>query len=425
MVTMRDSGLLQDGSFVKYWSASIISAIGNGVSALVVPAIAVTVLHAGSVAVGVLSAVWSVPALLFSVHVGAWADARGRHRDTMVLANIGSFLALGSIPVAYFLGMFGLPQLYVATFVAGAFWVLFAVCDNSLFADLVPAERYVAAQSMLFGGLAVASLVGPSLGGLVIQLFPAPDGPLVDALTFVVSAILLSLITRSRLPARGGPAPNISIRESLALLRGNQAVRAVLSVTATANFFNSAFQALQVLFLVDTVGASVQLVGWLLTSVAVGGLLGSALATPVAARLGSAACLTAGSVLIAAPLAAVVLIRHVDTMTMVVLVAAMAGSGLGRVWQNISAASIFTTSVPDTQRSRIRGAFHMVSAGVRPLGALLGGLLGADIGLRPTLWLAIVGGVLSSVMTAARSGRHGLRTSRNREHGSGPAPPRP
>jgi MFS family permease len=393
-----------DGSFLKYCSASVISALGDGVATLAIPAIAVSVLHADSIEVGVLNALSFAPTLLFSVHAGGWVDSTGRHRDAMVLANIGSTLAFGSIPLAWFLGVLNLPQLCIATFVAGGFSALFIVCDNSLFVDLVPPKKYIPAQSILFGGLAVASLAGPALGGLFIQLFSAPSAPLFDASTYIISATLLGLISRSRLPAYREPDMNHSIRESLDFLWRNRTVRAVLSVTTAANFFNSAFQALQVLYLVDTVGASIQLVGWLLTSVAVGGLLGSVLATPITTWVGSTACLTVGSILIAAPLAAVMLVHHIDAVTSVVLIVAIAGSGLGRVWQNVSAAAIFTVSVPDTLRSRTRGAFQMVSSGARPLGALLGGLLGASIGLRPTLWLAVIGGVLFSLVTAPKRG---------------------
>ena len=49
--------------------------------------------------------------------------------------------------------------------------------------------------------------------------------------------------------------------------------------------------------------------------------------------------------------------------------------------------------IPDQLRSRVSGAFQAVNYGTRPAGALIGGTLGALIGMRPTLWIATAGGV--------------------------------
>ena len=60
---------------------------------------------------------------------------------------------------------------------------------------------------------------------------------------------------------------------------------------------------------------------------------------------------------------------------------------------DISSGSITQALVPDRLRARVSGAYMVVNYGVRPIGAFLGGVLGAEIGLRPTLWIATVGGV--------------------------------
>jgi MFS family permease len=70
-------------------------------------------------------------------------------------------------------------------------------------------------------------------------------------------------------------------------------------------------------------------------------------------------------------------------------------SGFGLMFLDIASGSLQAAVIPDVLRSRVSGAFRTVNYGARPLGALAGGLLGGTIGLRPTLWLATVGGVLS------------------------------
>jgi MFS family permease len=68
-------------------------------------------------------------------------------------------------------------------------------------------------------------------------------------------------------------------------------------------------------------------------------------------------------------------------------------SGFGVMVLDISIGSIFAAVIPDGLKSRVTGAFQAVNYGTRPLGALLGGLLGTQLGLRPALWIATAGGV--------------------------------
>ena len=68
-------------------------------------------------------------------------------------------------------------------------------------------------------------------------------------------------------------------------------------------------------------------------------------------------------------------------------------TGFGVMMLDISIGAIFAAVIPDALRSRVTGAFQAVNYGTRPLGALLGGLLGTVIGLRPALWIAALGGI--------------------------------
>jgi MFS family permease len=69
------------------------------------------------------------------------------------------------------------------------------------------------------------------------------------------------------------------------------------------------------------------------------------------------------------------------------------GSGLGVMILDISAASIFAALVPHRLRSRVSGAYMVVNGGIRPVGSLIGGFLGSTIGLRPTLWIGVIGAI--------------------------------
>jgi predicted MFS family arabinose efflux permease len=70
-------------------------------------------------------------------------------------------------------------------------------------------------------------------------------------------------------------------------------------------------------------------------------------------------------------------------------------SALGVMCFDVNLNALQTTVIPDSARSRVAGAFTTINYGIRPLGAVAGGLLGTHLGLRETLVLGAVGGTLS------------------------------
>jgi len=153
------------------------------------------------------------------------------------------------------------------------------------------------------------------------------------------------------------------------------------------------FFALYLLYAVRVLHIRPGVVGGLLGVAAVGGLLGALVTKRIAARIGAGWTYTAGCLLFTAPLVLWPLAHGRLSLVLIMLFAAEFGSGFGLMMLDISIGAIFAAVIPDTLRSRVTGAFQAVNYGTRPLGALLGGLLGSTIGLRPALWVAVLGGV--------------------------------
>jgi predicted MFS family arabinose efflux permease len=149
-----------------------------------------------------------------------------------------------------------------------------------------------------------------------------------------------------------------------------------------------------VLYLTAGLHVGAAAVGVLLSGEAVGGVLGAALTRRLARRLGLGRALLIGSVTISAPLLAVPVVTGLSPAPAVCVFLALLGSGFGRAVQNVAIGAVFALSVPDALRSRVRGAFQTVSFGCRAAGALLGGMLGAAVGLRPALCVGVAGGLL-------------------------------
>ena len=379
--------------FRRFWTGQTVSLIGDQVTFIALPLVAVLALDASAAQMGYLTAAALIPNLLFSLHAGAFVDRRGHRRQLMILADVGRGLLLALVPLTAALGLLSLPVLYVIAFLTGSLSVLFMVAYSALFVALVPRDGYVGAQSLLNGSRAVASVVGPSLGGMLVQALTAPLAIAVDAVSYAVSAAYL-------LRVKVVEPPREEERRGLLLsgarfIASSPIVRPALLATATLNFFDYAFLALFVLYATRSLGVAPGTLGVVLGAGAVGAVIGAAATGRVVRRIGVGPVFVVGCVLFPVSLLLVPLAGGPHSLVLLCLLAAEFGAGLGVVMLDISIGSIFAAVIPDRFRSRVSGAYMVVNYGVRPLGSLAGGALATAIGTRETLWIAAAGGTLA------------------------------
>jgi MFS family permease len=376
-------------AFRRFWTGQVASLVGDQITIIAMPLLAVLVLDAGAAQMGYLTAAALAPNLLFALHFGAWVDRRGRRRQLMISADLGRAFLLLTVPVAYAFGILTIEQLYAVAFLMGTLSVLFSVSYNTLVVSIVPRERYVEANQLLNGSRALSYVAGPSLGGLLVQVLSAPVTLLADAVSFLGSAVQLRRIDPAEPPTE--PAAKRQLAAGVRFLWRQPLLRSSLAATATINLFNFAFFAIFLLYATRSLGVAPGMLGLVLGAGAVGGVIGSMVTGRVARRIGIGPAFIAGCVLFPAPLLLVPAAGGPRPVVLAMLFLSECGSGLGVMLLDIAAGSIFQALVPDRLRSRFQGAYMVVNYGVRPLGGLLGGWLGSTIGLRGALWVATAG----------------------------------
>jgi MFS family permease len=387
--------LLRTANFRRYWVAQSISMLGDQISGIAIPLAAVLVLHASAPQMGYLTALEWLPSLLFGLHAGAFVDRMGKRRATMIAADLGRFALLASLPAGYLLGVLTLGQLLVVTFLAGTLSVLFSVSDGALFQSLLRPEQYVEGNSLIYGSRALSFVGGPSIGGVLVQALSAPIAVLADALSFLGSAFFL-MRTRTQEPPSS--AEKGSVLAGARFIRSSPIVRSSLQAVAVINFFNLMFMAVYLLYVVRQLHIRPGELGVVLGAAAVGGVAGAAVTKRVCSAIGVGWAYTLGCMMFAAPVALVPLAIGPRPLILAMLFTAEFGSGFGVMVLDISIGSIFAAVIPPELRARVAGAFQAINYGTRPVGAVIGGVLGATIGLRPTLWITVIGGALGGLL---------------------------
>jgi MFS family permease len=394
--------LRRQPEFLKLWAGQTVSVFGDAVTLLALPLTAVLTLHAGASQMGLLTAAGLAPHLLFSLPVGAWVEHRRGRRRVMVAADLGRAVLLGTVPVAAALGALTLVQLYAVAFAIGAFTVFFDLSYTSLFVLVVPRRDILEANSKLSLSRSLSWMGGPPLAGGLVQLLTAPFALLADAVSFVVSGLLVGAIRVEEPEVDTQPGRlRDRLREGFQFVLGHPLLRANLGCAATINLFNFAFHAIFVLYATRELGLDPGLLGVVLGAGAVGSTIGALVAQRAERLLGLGPSIVLGALLFPAPLMLVPLAAGPQPVLAGFLFTAEFLAGLGVMIFDVSANSMTTLLTPYRIRARTSGVSRFVNYGIRPIGALVGGALGSAIGLRPTLWIATAGALLGVVWLVA------------------------
>ena len=391
----------RDRRFVTYWGGQAVSELGDRVTELALPLIAITTLGASAAEVGVLQAAVWAPQIV-SLVVGAWVDQRRSKRRVLIAGDVLQGVAIATLPIAWWLGVLSLGQVLTVALVTGVGRTLFQSAYPSFFASLVDREHYVEANSLLSTTRSGSFIAGPALGGLLVQVLGAAVAMVVDAVSFFFSALMLSRVRMvEHEPVDDGEGLAHRAVAGFRYLWNNPFLSASLRCCTTLNFFSFIASAVVILYASRSLGLGAGVIGLAFGVGSIGGLSGAVLAGRIARVFGMGRVIAAGAVLFTAPYALMPLASGTDLAKAGVLACVEAIGGFGIMLFDINLNALQTTVTRDDLRSRVSGAFATVNYGIRPLGAIVGGVLGSLIGVGPTLVVAAAGGAMSTLWLLA------------------------
>ncbi|MEZ4521894.1 MAG: MFS transporter [Thermomicrobiales bacterium] len=389
----RFQGLWRNGNFLKLWAGETVSVFGSQISVVAIPLLAVLTFEATPAEIGFLTAAGELPALMLALFIGVWVD-RLRRRPVMIAANLGRALLLFLIPLAVWFEWLNILLLYVISFLAGILTVFFAVGYQSYLPTIVRRDQLVEGNSRLAMSASGAGIIGPALAGGIVQLVSAAFAILLDAISYLVSVIFLWRIDADEAAPEQGKARagmRREIGEGLRAILDEPILRTLGISTGIAVLFENILFVAVVLYITRELGLSAGTFGIVFAAAGVGYFAGAVIANRLSAWLGLGRAIVAGLAIAAVGQILIPLASGPAAVAVPLLLAGFFLSGTGSPVYDLNQVSLRQAVTPDRLRGRVNGSLRVVIRGAAPVGAILGGLLGEWIGLRPTLAIAAIG----------------------------------
>ncbi|HET7463424.1 MAG TPA: MFS transporter [Longimicrobium sp.] len=390
-------GLWRHPDFLRLWGAQVGSAFGSRITRTALPIIAVLTLQANTAEVAVLSALGVAPGVLVGLFAGGYVD-RARRLPLLVGSDLVRALLILTIPAAAWTGWLSMPQLYLVAALVAAATTLFQIADTSFLPTLVGRDLLVEGNARLGATDSVAETAGPGIAGILIQLLTGPVAVIVDALSYLWSALLLS---RIRTPEARGAARSHATsmwdgaRAGFRACWADPLVRPLLLADAAAMFFGGFFMALYIVLYLETLRLSPAAAGLVISVGGVGAFAGALLAGVVGRVRRTGLAMIASLALGQAAMLFLPLAAYAGRFAIACLVAQqLVGDGFLAAYR-IHAISLRQRLLPDATMGRANATFHVVAGLALPAGALVAGPLGGVIGVVPALFIGTTGGLLA------------------------------
>jgi MFS family permease len=391
-------GVWGNRDFTRLWAAATISAFGTDITLTALPFVAILTLDATPWHLGLLKIATMLPAFVAGLFAGSWLD-RVPRRPVMIACDWVRAALLLTIPLAVWLAEMTFAQLFLVAALLSVASTLFEIADRSMLPSIVRRDELVEANRMLTAGNTVSEASGFAVSGWLVQFISAPGALVVDAVTFVWSALTLRRIERVETMPEADEEMDHVLADAL---HGFKLVRdhAILAGLAGSLFVMSlstqVIGTVYLLFVSEEIGFNPGVLGMIF---AVGGLF-SLLASISAGRIMN--WIGVGPLLIAAPLFVAggqSLIALVSAVTVVAVILMVIQQATDMPWSlyEITQVSLRQSVTNDEWLGRMNGCFHVLELGGYLLGAIAGAWLGQQLGLRGTILIGAVGTALAAL----------------------------
>ncbi len=357
-------------NFWRYWTGQTISNLGSSITLFALPLL-VYKISGSALNLGIASAANMLPYLLFGLLLGAWTDRIDRKR-MMILMDIGRATVIATIPLMAFLGQLSVWWIYAVGFLHSTLTICFEAGEFAAIPSLVEQDDLVSANGRIQASYSAASILGPVLAGILVAFVPLASLLLLDACSFLISALSIALVTSSFNAKSDQPRRHIlrDVAEGLRYVWGHPVLRNISLMMALVNFVAATHSAQLVLFARERLQASDSQIGFLYTAGSVGIVALALLAGPLRKRW-SFSKVALGALLLDGLF--ILALAFTRLYWLALLFEALA-QGCGILF-NINTGSLRQAIVPNYLLGRVVSIASVIAWSAIPLGSFLGGLI--------------------------------------------------
>ncbi|MEV7040409.1 MFS transporter [Amycolatopsis sp. NPDC051061] len=385
--------LVRHANFRRFWLGDTVSSFGSAVTVLALPLVAIETLDASPFEVGLLTMSQYLAFLVLGLPAGAWVDRMNR-RLVLIGGDVGRAVLLATVPLATTVHALTMGHLFAVALLAGVLRVFFVIAYQTYLPEVVDAPDLVQANARLTASRGVAEVGGPGLAGYLVSWLTAPLAIAADSVSFLVSALFVARIRTGETAARRPRRPLIAeVGEGARFVLGHPLLRAMVTRSALFNLSNTVLATMFVVLLADELNLPASTIGLVFTVAGGGAVAGALIVERVAAAVGGGRAIVCAAFVVGLSAVPMPFTQHGWPLWL-----AAAGEAVGSaavVVSNVTQISYRQRVCPKELLGRVNATTRFVVWGAVPLGALLGGVLGQGVGIRPALWIGVVGELLA------------------------------
>jgi len=403
---VTDAGSLwRHADFLRLWAAQAVSAFGSRITRTALPIIAVATLDESAGVISLLMAMQLGPGIFVGLFAGGLID-RSRKRRILIAADLFRAAAVGSLTIAWALGYLNIIHVMLVGAAVGAGTALFSITDNTYLPSLIGRKHLAEGNAKLESTEAIAEITGPASGGWLIAILGAPLAVVIDAVSYVWSAIMLGQIrTKERKPENLEKPKHLGedLRIGLRTVFRHPVVRPILLSHMVWSISGGFFMALYTPYCLRVLGLSTTTFGIIVGLGGVGSLAGAVISRKLVAKIGLGRTLLFASITSLAfalliPLAGTPLVGTTFAMTFTLLAAHQLFSDGFAVAFVIQAVTLRQTVLPRDVLGRANAAIHVFTSGLLPVSAVIAGVLAELLGMRAAVWIGVLVGLVSPLL---------------------------
>lgn len=386
-------------AFRKFWLADVSLRLGSRVWMMALPIIAIEFLSADSRHVGYLASASTVCYLLVGLPAGVWIDLMVKRRVMIMSALIRAAL-LASVPLLWLTGLLSLPSLFVVTLLVGVTTLFYDIAYQSYIPLLVGAKHSYNANSRLEMTSRAVNAASPAIIGAAMKVVSAPLLVLIDAIGYVVCALMLRRVPEVEQKRPNGAKRRLreEILEGFRFIWNEKALRVIAYAVVLSNFFATGITTLVPVLVLSNLDLGPATLGLVYAAGESGGLAGALMLGAIRKRLGLGRVLAGGLIVAAMFTALIPLAANLGdkpVLAQILLMISLFGTAVGGVTFAVSQVSLRQMICPSEILSRVSASMRFVIWGTMPFASISAGACAYYFGVQPTLWLAAVGATLT------------------------------